>query len=148
MTRSRRPFHSRASRAPDLSPTPLRVIGPRVAKGRASPELERPVAPLAQTTQDRPIEIPERRGLDPVGEYAREQPSRKMSGSDPAQMVSPLEAKPIHVESGKGADRDLELFVLGWRGDERDQRLADIPRYSALRHHAARRDRRFAARSG
>src|SRR5271166_2465010 len=37
MTRYRRPFHSLASRAPDLSPTPSRVVGPRAAKGRASP---------------------------------------------------------------------------------------------------------------
>src|SRR5271165_759540 len=38
MTRSIRPFHSRTRRAPDLSPMPSRVVGPRVAKGRACPD--------------------------------------------------------------------------------------------------------------
>ena len=112
MIRSRRPFHSRTSRAPGLSLTPSRVIGPRVAKGRASPELESFVPGLAQTPQDRPIEISERRGLDAIGEHAQEQPSREMGGSDSAQMVSPVEAKLIQVEAGKAPDRGVERFVL------------------------------------
>ena len=111
MTRSRRPFHSRTSRAPDLSPTPSRVVGPRVAKGRASLELEGFVPVLVQTSQNRPVEIPECRGLDPIGEHAQEQPSRKMGGSNPAQVVSPLEAKLIRVEAGKSRDRSVEGFA-------------------------------------
>ena len=110
MTRSRRPLHSRTSRAPDLSPTPSRVVGPRGAKGRASPNSK--ASSLLQTPQDRPIEISECRGLDPIGEHAHEQPSRKMGGSDPAQMVSPLEAKLIQVEAGKARDRGVERFAL------------------------------------
>ena len=56
---------------------------------------------LAQTPQGRPIEISECRGLDAIGEHAREEPSRKMGGSDPGQMVSPLEAKLVGVEAGR-----------------------------------------------
>jgi uncharacterized protein DUF3489 len=41
-----------------------------------------------------------RRSLDPIGEHAHEQPFREMGGSDPAQVVSPLEAKLIRVEVG------------------------------------------------
>ena len=95
-----------------MSPTPSRVVGPRVAKGRASPELEGFVPGLAQTSQDRPVEIPECRGLDPIGEHAQEQPSRKMGGSNPAQVVSPLEAKLIRVEAGKSRDQGVERFAL------------------------------------
>ena len=29
---------------------------------------------LVQTSQNRPVEIPECRGLDPIGEHAQEQP--------------------------------------------------------------------------
>ena len=32
----KRPFHSRTNSAPDLSPTPSRVVGPQAAKGRAN----------------------------------------------------------------------------------------------------------------
>ena len=95
-----------------MSPTPSRVVGLRVAKGRASPELEGFVPYLAQTPQDRPIEISECRGLDPIGERAHEQPSRNMGGSDPAQMVSPLEAELIRAEAGKAHDRSVERFAL------------------------------------
>jgi hypothetical protein len=35
-----------------------------------------------------------------------------MGGSDPAQMVSPLEAKLIQVEAGKTRDRGIERFAL------------------------------------
>jgi hypothetical protein len=48
------------------------------------PGLEGFAVHLAQAAQDRPIEISERRGLDAIGEHAREEPSRKMGGSDPA----------------------------------------------------------------
>ena len=84
---------------------------PAGCKGTSVPRRERLVPGLAQTTQDRPIEIPERRGVYPIGEQAHEQPARKMGGSDPA-MVSPLEAKLIHVEPRKGCDRSLERFAL------------------------------------
>ena len=66
---------------------------------------------LVQTSQNRPVEIPECRGLDPIGEHAQEQPSRKMGGSNPAQVVSPLEAKLIRVEAGKSRDRSVEGFA-------------------------------------
>ena len=39
---------------------------------------------LAQAAQGRPIEISECRGLDAIGEHAREEPSGKMGGRDPA----------------------------------------------------------------
>ena len=93
-----------------MSPTPSRVVGPRVAKGRAS-QLEGFLPVLVQTSQNRPVEIPECRGLDPIGEHAQEQPSRKMGGSNPAQVVSPLEAKLIRVEAGKSRDRSVEGFA-------------------------------------
>ena len=51
------------------------------------------------------------RGLDPIGEHAQEQPSRKMGRSNPAQVVSPLEAKLIRVEAGKARDRSVEGFA-------------------------------------
>ena len=95
-----------------MSPTPSRVVGLRLAKGRAFLELEGFLPGLAQTPQDRPIEIPECHGLDPVSEHAHEQPSRKMGGSDPAHMVSPVEAKLIHIEAGKPRDRGVEHFAL------------------------------------
>ena len=87
----------------------LRLIS-RADDLRADPRGSR--LELAQTPQDRPIEIPECHGLDPVSEHAHEQPSRKMGGSDPAQMVSPVEAKLIHVEAGKPRDRRVEHFAL------------------------------------
>ncbi len=67
---------------------------------------------LAQTPQDRPIEISGCRGLDPIGEHAHEQPSRDMGGSDPAQMVTPLEAELIDVEAGKARDQTVECLAL------------------------------------
>ena len=36
----------------------------------------------------------------------------KMGGSDAAHMVSPVEAKLIHVEAGKPRDRGVEHFAL------------------------------------
>jgi hypothetical protein len=35
-----------------------------------------------------------------------------MGGSDPAQMVSPLEAKLIHIEVGQARDRRVERFAF------------------------------------
>ncbi len=61
---------------------------------------------------NRPVEIPEYRGLDPIGEHTQEQPSRTMGGSNPAQMVTPLEAELIHIEAGKARDRGVERFAL------------------------------------
>ncbi len=61
---------------------------------------------------ERPIEISECSGLDPIGEYAHEQPSREMGGSDPAQIVTPLEAELIHVEAGKVRDQGIDRFAL------------------------------------
>ena len=80
-------------------------------KGTSVPQLEGFVPALAQTSQNRPVETPECRGLDPIGEHAQEQPSRKMGGSNPAQVVSPLEAKLIRVEAGKSRDRSVEGFA-------------------------------------
>src|SRR5208337_4847695 len=65
----------------------------RPAGCKGTSGLEGCVPVLAQTPQDRRVEIPECRGLDSIGEHAHEQPSRKMGGSDPAQMVPPLEPK-------------------------------------------------------
>ena len=74
---------------------------------------------LAQMPQDCPIEIPECRGLDAIAEHAREKRSRKMGGSEPAQMVSPLKAKLVGVEAGKARDRSREALSFrrrwGWR---------------------------------
>ena len=42
---------------------------------------------------------------------AQEQPSRKMGGSNFAQVVSPLEAKLIRVVAGKSRDRSVEAFA-------------------------------------
>ena len=95
-----------------LEPDALSRRWPANCKGTSVPRLKGFVPRLAQAPQDRPIEIPECRGLDPIGEHAHQQPSRKMGGSDPAQMVSPLEAKLIHVEAGKAGDRGVELFAL------------------------------------
>src|SRR5271166_2648855 len=67
----------------------------RPAGCKGTSGLEGCVPVLAQTPQDRRVEIPECRGLDSIGEHAHEEPSRKMGGSDPAQMVPPLEAKLI-----------------------------------------------------
>ena len=57
MTRSRRPFHSRTSRAPGLEPDALARRRPAGRKGTGVPQLEGFVPGLAQTPQDRPIEI-------------------------------------------------------------------------------------------
>jgi hypothetical protein len=35
-----------------------------------------------------------------------------MGGSDPAQMVSPLQTKLIQVEAGQARDRGVERFAL------------------------------------
>ena len=72
---------------------------------------------LAQAAQGRPIEISECRGLDAIGEHAREEPSWKMGGGDPAQTIPPLEAKLVCVEAGKTRDRGLEPlpFRRRWR---------------------------------
>ena len=40
-------------------------------------------------------------GSDPKGEHAQEQPSRKMGGSNPAQVVSPLEVKLIPLRENQ-----------------------------------------------
>src|SRR5271165_802574 len=69
-----------------------------------------------------------------------------MGGSNPAQVVSPLEAKLIRVEAGKSRDRSVEGFARRWRW--RDGCLAGAVCVSSRRHHAARRVRRFAARPG
>ena len=37
--------------------------------------------------------------------------NRKMGGTNPAQVVSPLEAKLIRVEAGKSRDRSVEGFA-------------------------------------
>ncbi len=81
-------------------------------KGTSVPQLEGFVPVFAQTPQERPIEIPEFRSLDPIGEYAHEQPSRDIGGSDPAQMVTPLEAELIDVEAGKVRDLGIDRFAL------------------------------------
>ena len=80
-------------------------------KGTSVPQLEGFLPVLVQTSQNRPVEIPECRGLDPIGEHAQEQPSRTKGGSNPAQVVSPLEAKLIRVEAGKSRDRSVEGFA-------------------------------------
>src|SRR5271166_3472055 len=84
-------------------------------KGTSVPRLEGFVPVLVQTSQNRPVEIPECRGLDPIGEHAQEQPSRKMGGSNPDQVVSPLEAKLKDIESGRRGDaavmKDLSRLI-------------------------------------
>ena len=95
-----------------LEPDALACRRPAGRKGTGVHRLEGFVPGLAQTPQYRPIEIPDCRGLDPIGEHTHEQPSRKMGGSDPAQMVSPLKAKLIQVEAGKGRDQSVERFAL------------------------------------
>ena len=85
---------------------------PAVCKRADDPQLERFPSGFSQAPQDRPVEIPERRGLDPIREHAHDEPVRKMGGSDPAQMVSPLEAKLIPVEVGKAGDQGVERFTL------------------------------------
>ena len=80
-----------------------------MAAGTSVPRLE---GVVPQTPQDRPIEISECRGLDPIGEHAHQQPSRKMGGSDPAQLVSPLEAKLTQVEAGKARDRGVDRLAF------------------------------------
>ena len=99
------------ARSAGPEPDALAHRRPAGCKGTSAPQLEGFGPYLAQTLQDRPIEIPECRGLDPIGEHAHEQPSRKMGGSDPAQVVSPLEAKLIRVEAGKYCDRSVEGFA-------------------------------------
>jgi len=94
-----------------LEPDALACGRPAGCKGTSAPRLEGFVPGLAQTPQDRPIEISECRGLDPIGEHAHEQPSREM-GNDPAQMVTPLEAELIHVEAGKARDQGIDRFAL------------------------------------
>ncbi len=81
-------------------------------KGTSLSGLEGFALHLAQTPQDRRIEIPECRGLDAIGKHAREEPSWKMGGSDPAQLVSPLEAKLIQVEAGKARDRGVDRLAF------------------------------------
>ena len=54
-------------------------------KGTSLSGLEGFALHLAQTPQDRRIEIPECRGLDAIGEHAREEPSWKMGGSESVQ---------------------------------------------------------------
>ena len=90
-------------------PDALARCRPAGRKGTGVPRLE---GVVPQTPQDRPIEISQCRGLDPMGEHAHQQPSRKMGGSDPAQLVTPLEAEPIHVEAGKARDQGVEHFAL------------------------------------
>ena len=85
---------------------------PAGCKGTSVPRLEGFVPRLAQAPQDRPIEISECRGLDPIGEHAHEKPSGEMGGSDPAQMVSPLQTKLIQVEAGKARDQTVECLAL------------------------------------
>src|SRR5271165_6496879 len=90
-------------------PNALARCRPAGRKGTGVPRLE---GVVSQTPQDRPIEISECRGLDPIGEHAHQQPSRKMGGSDPAQLVSPLEAKLIQVEAGKARDRGVDRLAF------------------------------------
>ncbi len=92
-----------------LEPDALARCRPAGCKGTGVPRLE---GVVPQTPQDRPIEISECRGLDPIGEHAHQQPSRKMGGSDPAQMVTPLEAEPIHVEAGKARDQGVDRLAF------------------------------------
>ena len=49
--------------------------------------------------------------LGSIGEHAQEQPSRTKGGSNPAEVVSPLETKLIRVEAGKSRDRSVEGFA-------------------------------------
>ena len=92
-----------------LEPDALARCRPAGRKGTSVRRLE---GVVSQTPQDRPIEISECRGLDPIGEHAHEQPSRKMGGSDLAQLVSPLEAKLIQVEDRKARDRGVDRLAF------------------------------------
>ena len=75
-----------------------------------------------------------------------EQPRRQMGGRGPAQMVAPLQAKPICVEIGEVRDHVVERPCVVRLRRQRRRGLADAARMSPHRHHAARRALDFAWR--
>ena len=103
--------------SPRLEPEAFARYWSAGRKGTSFSGLEGFALHLAETPQGRPIEISECRCLEAMGEHAREEPSRKMGGSEPAQMVSPLQTKLVDVEAGKTRDRGLEplAFRRQWR---------------------------------
>jgi hypothetical protein len=53
---------------------------------------------LAKDAQRLFVEAAKRVGLNAIGQHPQEQPPGQMGGRGPAQVVAPLQAKPIHVE--------------------------------------------------
>ena len=84
--------------------------------------------------------------LDLIRQDFQEQPTRQMGGRGPAQMIAPLQSKPICVEIGQARDHVLDRPCVVRSRRPRRRRLADAARKSAHRHHAARRALGFASR--
>jgi hypothetical protein len=54
------------------------------------------------------VEVVKRGGLDAIGQDPEEQPPRQMGGRGPAQVVTPSQPKPVHVEIDEPRDQVLE----------------------------------------
>ena len=63
---------------------------------------------LTNDAQRRFVETAERGGLDLIRQDPEQQPTRQMGGRGPAQVVAPLQAKPICVEISEARDQIAE----------------------------------------
>jgi hypothetical protein len=105
----------------------------------AAMRIERLALRLTNDAQRLFVEAAERRGLVPIRQDLQEQPPRQMGGRGPAQVVAPLQAKPIHVEIDEASDHLVEPRDGVRSRRRRNQGLADAAQLLWLRHHAARR---------
>ena len=74
------------------------------------------------------VEPAERADLDPIGQDPQEQPTRQMGGRDPAQVVAPLQTKPLHVEIDETGNGVIERRDDVRSGRRTRQSLADDAR--------------------
>src|SRR5271165_5775810 len=82
---------------------------------------------------------PSAAALDLIRQDPEQQPTRQMGGRGPAQVVAPLQAKPICVEISEARDQIVEGRCLVRSLRRRRGDSAGATRMSAHWHHAARR---------
>ena len=84
------------------------------------------------------VQFAKRRGLDPIGQNPPEQPARQMGGSDPAQMIAPLEAKLVDAKVGEARNDAIDRIGVVRQRRQARRSLLNAVRISSIGHHAAR----------
>ena len=98
---------------------------------------------LAKNAQRLLIETAERGGLKAIGQDPQEQPPGQMGGRGPAQVIAPLQTKPVRAEIDEARDCLIQRCDAVGPLSHARQTLAEAARSSGLDHQAARLDRAF-----